>query len=152
MSPDKNALQITQLSKTFHSKGKSVEAVRNIELTVRAGTIFGLLGPNGAGKTTTFRMLTTLLTIDSGEATVAGFDVRRQPTARPATNRLVQAFPKAGPFEQHLHPSVDVSVSRYIVFREPCRQNNCSQVDIGQGESVAQHVIPAREMLLQDLE
>ena len=79
MSPDKNALQITQLSKTFHSKGKSVEAVRNIELTVRAGTIFGLLGPNGAGKTTTFRMLTTLLTIDSGEATVAGFDVRRQP-------------------------------------------------------------------------
>ena len=66
--------------------------------------------------------------------------------------RLVQAFLKAGPFEQHLHPSVDVSVSRYIVFREPCRQNNCSQVDIGQGESVAQHVLPAREILLQDLE
>jgi ABC-2 type transport system ATP-binding protein len=43
------------------------------------GEIFGFLGPNGAGKTTTLRMLTTLLPIDSGAATVAGFDVGRAP-------------------------------------------------------------------------
>ena len=42
------------------------------------GTVLGLLGPNGAGKTTAVRVLTTLLTLDQGSATVAGFDVRRQ--------------------------------------------------------------------------
>jgi ABC-2 type transport system ATP-binding protein len=48
-------------------------------MDVARGEVFGFLGPNGAGKTTTLRMLTTLLPIDSGTATVAGFDVARQP-------------------------------------------------------------------------
>jgi ABC-2 type transport system ATP-binding protein len=48
-------------------------------MAVARGEVFGFLGPNGAGKTTTLRMLTTLLPIDSGTATVAGFDVARQP-------------------------------------------------------------------------
>jgi ABC-2 type transport system ATP-binding protein len=56
-----------------------VEAVRGVDLVVPPGQIFGFLGPNGAGKTTTLRMLTTLLPIDGGNATVAGFDVARQP-------------------------------------------------------------------------
>src|ERR1035441_5706774 len=45
----------------------------------RPGEVFGFLGPNGAGKTTTLRMLTTLLPIDSGTASVAGSDVAREP-------------------------------------------------------------------------
>jgi ABC-2 type transport system ATP-binding protein len=56
-----------------------VEAVRGVSIGVARGEIFGFLGPNGAGKTTTLRMLTTLLPIDAGTATVAGFDVARQP-------------------------------------------------------------------------
>ena len=56
-----------------------IRAVDNLDLEVTAGQIFGFLGPNGAGKTSTLRMLATLLPIDSGEATVAGVDVRRQP-------------------------------------------------------------------------
>jgi ABC-2 type transport system ATP-binding protein len=59
--------------------GGRVEAVRGVSIDVRRGEIFGFLGPNGAGKTTTLRMLTTLLPIGSGTATVAGFDVARQP-------------------------------------------------------------------------
>ncbi|MFV2063874.1 MAG: ATP-binding cassette domain-containing protein, partial [Chloroflexota bacterium] len=54
-------------------------AVAGLSLSVEAGSILGLLGPNGAGKTTTIRMLTTLLPIDGGTATVAGFDVATQP-------------------------------------------------------------------------
>ncbi len=54
-------------------------AVDHLTLSVDAGEIFGLIGPNGAGKTTTIKMLTTLLPITSGDATIAGFDVRRQP-------------------------------------------------------------------------
>jgi len=67
------------LRKSFRAKGGPVEAVRGVSMSVRRGEIFGFLGPNGAGKTTTLRMLTTLLPIDAGSATVAGFDVARQP-------------------------------------------------------------------------
>ncbi len=68
-----------ELFKSFPSRAGTVEAVRGVSLEVEAGEIFGLLGPNGAGKTTTMRMLTTLLPIDAGTATVAGFDVARHP-------------------------------------------------------------------------
>ncbi|MET8356737.1 ATP-binding cassette domain-containing protein [Micromonospora sp. NPDC005171] len=54
-------------------------ALDTFDLTVPAGTVHGLLGPNGAGKTTAVRILTTLLRFDTGQATVAGYDVLRQP-------------------------------------------------------------------------
>jgi ABC-2 type transport system ATP-binding protein len=68
-----------ELRKSFRSKRGPVEAVRGVSFEVQQGEIFGFLGPNGAGKTTTLRMLTTLLPIDSGTATVAGIDVARRP-------------------------------------------------------------------------
>lgn len=54
-------------------------AVDNVSLNVPAGSVLAVLGPNGAGKTTTVRMLTSILAPTSGTATVAGFDVVRQP-------------------------------------------------------------------------
>lgn len=53
-------------------------AVDGVDLTVRAGTVYGVLGPNGAGKTTTISMLATLLKPDAGEATVFGHDIRKE--------------------------------------------------------------------------
>ncbi|MER7550763.1 MULTISPECIES: ATP-binding cassette domain-containing protein [Streptomyces] len=71
------AIQAEGLRKRYG--GKEIKnALNGVDLIVPAGTVFGLLGPNGAGKTTTVRILATLLTADEGEATVAGFDVRRQ--------------------------------------------------------------------------
>jgi ABC-2 type transport system ATP-binding protein len=70
-----NAVEARGLVKRYGS----VTALGGVDLTVRTGTVVGLLGPNGAGKTTAVRVLTTLLKADSGEATVAGVDVRRDP-------------------------------------------------------------------------
>jgi len=67
------------LARTFSAPGRTVEAVRGVDLTVRRGEIFGFLGPNGAGKTTTISMLCTLLRPTSGEARVAGHDVVTEP-------------------------------------------------------------------------
>ncbi|MEO8758159.1 MAG: ATP-binding cassette domain-containing protein [Devosia sp.] len=64
------------LKRTYKARGKSIEAVRGIDLVVRPGEIVGFLGPNGAGKTTTLKMLCTLLTPTGGTATVAGSDLR----------------------------------------------------------------------------
>ncbi|MFE0809904.1 ATP-binding cassette domain-containing protein [Streptomyces sp. NPDC058794] len=55
------------------------KALDGVDLDVREGTVMGVLGPNGAGKTTLVRILSTLITPDSGQAHVAGYDVVRQP-------------------------------------------------------------------------
>ena len=69
------------LARTFKTRrGGTVEAVRGVDIDVEAGELVGFLGPNGAGKTTTLRMLTTLLNPTAGTATVAGVDLRRDPT------------------------------------------------------------------------
>jgi len=56
-----------------------LEAVKGIDLEVRAGEIFGFLGPNGAGKSTTISILCTLLSPTAGTARVAGIDVAFDP-------------------------------------------------------------------------
>ena len=70
-----NSVVVESLVKRF---GDFV-AVDCINLEVRKGEVFGFLGPNGAGKSTTIRMLCGLLKPTSGHASVAGFDVSREP-------------------------------------------------------------------------
>jgi len=88
------AVQAQGLTKTFSSRSGDVEAVRGVDLQVSAGEIFGFLGPNGAGKSTTVRMLTTLSTITSGRASVAGVDVTDEPDE--ARRRIGVALQEAG--------------------------------------------------------
>ncbi len=71
-----------------------VEAVRGVDLNIQTGEVFGFLGPNGAGKSTTVKMLTTLLSITSGTAYVAGVDVTRDADA--ARHRMGVALQEAG--------------------------------------------------------
>jgi ABC-2 type transport system ATP-binding protein len=63
------------LTKVFN---KSLVAVDHVTFKVKKGEIFGFLGPNGAGKTTTINMLITILKPTDGNATVCGYDIRRQ--------------------------------------------------------------------------
>jgi len=75
------AVEAKQLVKRFTGRSGTVDAVRGVDLRVEEGEVFGFLGPNGAGKSTTVRMLTTLMTITSGSARVAGVDVAADPDA-----------------------------------------------------------------------
>ena len=71
-----NGIEASGLVKRYGDKA----ALDGVGLTVPVGTVTAVLGPNGAGKTTAVRILTTLSEPDEGTATVAGFDVRTQPT------------------------------------------------------------------------
>lgn len=68
-----NDIQLSHINKSY---GK-IEAVKDINLSVSQGEMFGLIGPDGAGKTTIFRILTTLLIPDTGKASVCGYDTVR---------------------------------------------------------------------------
>jgi ABC-2 type transport system ATP-binding protein len=71
------AIVVQELRKRYGE----VRALNGVSFSVREGEVFGLLGPNGAGKSTTVRVLVTLTRPDSGTASVAGHDVRKEPTA-----------------------------------------------------------------------
>ena len=88
------AVEAEGLVKTYRSRDGTVEAVRGVDLRVETGEVFGFLGPNGAGKSTTVRMLTTLLSLTSGTARVAGVDVALEPDA--VRRRIGVALQEAG--------------------------------------------------------
>ncbi len=82
-----DALTVTDVHKTYGER----EAVKGISFSVKEGEIFGLIGPNGAGKTTTLRMISTLLSITSGEIRVYGKDVR---TESEEVRKLISYLPE----------------------------------------------------------
>ncbi|HTS00021.1 MAG TPA: ATP-binding cassette domain-containing protein, partial [Bacteroidota bacterium] len=63
------------LTKRFPGK----DAVRGLSFSAEKGEIVGFLGPNGAGKSTTVKILTGMIQPSAGSATVAGFDIVREP-------------------------------------------------------------------------
>jgi ABC-2 type transport system ATP-binding protein len=72
------AVEANHLVKNYRSGKEKVEAVLDVSLSVNKGEIFGIIGPDGAGKTSLFRMLTTLLIPDGGNAKVDGNDVVKE--------------------------------------------------------------------------
>ena len=72
-----NIIEVKNLTKKF----RKFVAVDSISFDIKKGEILGFLGPNGAGKSTTIRMLVTLLSPTSGQATLAGYDIVKQPDA-----------------------------------------------------------------------
>ncbi len=76
-------VECSDLVRVYSTRGitgrrREFAALKDLNLAITRGSVFGLLGPNGAGKTTTVRILSTLLTPSSGSARVMGYDVRSQ--------------------------------------------------------------------------
>ena len=69
------AVELENIFKSYPIKKTSVQVVDDVSFSVDDGELFGLIGPDGAGKTSIFRILTTLLLADKGNAKVLGYDV-----------------------------------------------------------------------------
>ena len=67
-------LQISHLNKTLGNR----QILKDVSLETYGGEVFGFLGPNGAGKTTTIKIAVGLLSLDEGDISIAGYDLRRQ--------------------------------------------------------------------------
>jgi len=102
------------------------EAVKGVSFSVADGEIFGLLGPNGAGKSTLIRMMTTLVPITSGKATVAGFDVAKDPDA---VRRKIGVIPQALTSDPDLtvEENLNIYAKLYSVPRAE-REKNVAEV------------------------
>ncbi len=97
------AIETTQLSKVFGN----VTAVDGLNLAVKKGELYGLVGPDGGGKTTTIRMLASIMTPTSGNASVAGHDVSSEGEA---------IKEKIGYMSQRFGLYEDLSVVENILF------------------------------------
>ena len=69
-------IQIKNLSKSYN---KNEKIIKNLNLKIEDGEIFGFLGPNGAGKTTTIKMITGILDIDEGDIEIDGYSISKNP-------------------------------------------------------------------------
>lgn len=88
-----------------------VNAVDNLNLDIRPGTVFGLVGENGAGKTTTLSMLATLAMPSSGSAWINGYEVTRQ--ARDVRRSIGYMPDSFGVYD-------DLTAEEYLLFYADC--------------------------------
>src|SRR5580704_310841 len=141
------------LSKRFHGKKRGeIRAVDGVSFRCEPGRIYGLLGVNGAGKTTTLRMLATILEPTSGRASVAGYDIARDPQqvrasigflstatalyGRLTAQEMVEYFGRLhGMEESSLRRNVDALFAR--LGMEAFRDRRCDTLSTGMKQKVS---------------
>ena len=95
----KNVVHVKNLKKTYSKKGTNrVEALKNLNLEVKEGEIFGLLGPNGAGKSTFINILGGSVIKSEGSVNVWGFDLDNNPRQVRASIGIVPQEVNVDPF------------------------------------------------------
>ncbi|MBK5276964.1 MAG: ABC transporter ATP-binding protein [Desulfuromonadales bacterium] len=101
-----NAIEISGLCKQFKGKRRTcVDALKNLDLQIEAGEVFGFLGPNGAGKSTTIKLVMGLLRPTSGTAIIMGVD-----STLAESRRKVGFLPENPAFYDYL------SAEEYVAF------------------------------------
>ncbi|MDQ4148545.1 MAG: ATP-binding cassette domain-containing protein [Actinomycetota bacterium] len=116
-----------QLSRSFGER----QVVCGLDLEVAEGEVFGLLGPNGAGKTTTIRMLITLLAPTSGTASIAGFDITKQPAeVRRRIGYASQNVPWQVNSQLTGREKLEIEAALYHVPRRECRRRAAEVLEL----------------------
>jgi ABC-2 type transport system ATP-binding protein len=108
------ALSIRQLTKTY---GNGFQALKGLDLDVNEGDFFALLGPNGAGKSTTIGILSTLVNKSSGQVSVFGNDLDRDPAG---LKRCLGVVPQEFNFNQ-FEKAFDILVTQAGYYGIPAR-------------------------------
>lgn len=91
-----NAIDIQDLKKVYHTKGKSVEALKGVTFSIKEGEFFGLLGPNGAGKSTTINILSGVSEKSGGDISVLGQSISKDITE---VKKLIGVVPQEISFD-----------------------------------------------------
>jgi ABC-2 type transport system ATP-binding protein len=91
-------IEVTELVKTYPN---SCRALAGVSFNIERGEVCGYLGANGAGKSTTIKILTGMLSADSGSAAVAGIDVFKEPQK---VKKIIGYVPESGALFQSLTP------------------------------------------------
>lgn len=113
------AVTVHDIIKTYGAAREKVTALNKVSFQIEEGALFGLIGPDGAGKSSLFRILTTLLLADSGEATVDGLDVVKD---LKAIRRRVGYMP--GRFSLYPDLSVEENLEFFAtIFSTTVREN-----------------------------
>ncbi len=114
-----NAIEIENLRKTYRGSRtqESKEALKGIDLTIPAGSIFGLLGPNGAGKSTLINILAGLVIKSAGTVRIWGFDQDRNPRQ---SRRAIGVMPQELNLDAFFTPraSLNVQAGLYGIARK----------------------------------
>jgi ABC-2 type transport system ATP-binding protein len=112
------ALRIDHVTKTFivGRRKRSVVAVDDVTLAVERGGILGILGANGGGKSTLIRLISTLLTLDTGTITVFGHDVERDEMA---VKRLINRVSADAAFFKKLSPAENLVYAARLYGIQP---------------------------------
>ena len=132
-------IEITNLSKTFALKGRTVDAVRDVSLTIEDGDIFGVIGYSGAGKSTLVRCLNLLETPDSGKLqinqsgliTIEGGKVYHGPDKKPMREKQLNAMRRSiGMIFQHFNLLDRSTVFENVAY--PLKYSGMSRADISE--------------------
>jgi len=112
------ALLVEHVTKRFMvgRKRKAVVAINDVSIRIRRGEIYGVLGANGSGKSTLIRLVSTLLTLDTGKVEVFGHDIERDEMA---VKRVINRVSVDAAFFKKLSPFENLSYAARLYGMEP---------------------------------